>query len=185
MKLYMLSVKTIAQHWAIRGCYATCRLLIYNETIMLHRLKQISIKSIINALKDVRIVGLIAFGVIVLLVTWSGVNVIQQNYALQQQIAQLEQEIAIQELENANLALRNEYYNTDQYLELQARRQFGLAAPGETVQIVPEQVALDNSVPFPDEEQDNNTDELQKPVYRENLEAWLDFFFRGLRGSGD
>lgn len=148
---------------------------------MLHKLKSIRLKHIIDTLRDVRVIGLIAFGVIAVLVTWSGVNVLQQNFELQQNIAQLEQEIAIQELENANLELRNEYYNTDQYLELQARRQFGLAAPGETVLLVPEQVALENSVPPREERSAAASSTGKQSVYQQNLQAWLDFFFRGIR----
>ncbi len=148
---------------------------------MLHKLKSIRLKHVIDSLRDVRVIGLIAFGVIAVLVTWSGVNVLQQNFELQQSIAQLEQEIAIQGLENANLELRNEYYNTDQYLELQARRQFGLAAPGETVLLVPEQVALENSVPLPEERSAAVPTTGEQPVYQQNFQAWLDFFFRGIR----
>ncbi len=148
---------------------------------MLHKLKSIRLKHVIDSLRDVRVIGLIAFGVIAVLVTWSGVNVLQQNFELQQSIAQLEQEIAIQGLENANLELRNEYYNTDQYLELQARRQFGLAAPGETVLLVPEQVALENSVPLPEERSAGVPTTGEQPVYQKNFQAWLDFFFRGIR----
>lgn len=145
----------------------------------------IRLKHIIDVLRDVRVIGLIAFGVIAILVTWSGINVLQQNFVLQQQITQLEQEIAIQELENANLELRNEYYNTDQYLELQARRQFGLAAPGEKVLLVPEQVALENSVPLPEERSAAAPIADDQSIYQQNFEAWLDFFFRGIRQHDD
>ncbi len=152
---------------------------------MLTKIKQIRIRHIIDSLKDVRVIGLLAFGCIAILVSWSGVNVIQQNYTLQQRIAQLEQEIAIQELQNRNMELRNEYYNTDQYLELQARRQFGLAAPGETVLLVPERVALENSVPLPEEAHEATEPELDRPQYRQNLDAWADFLFRGVRRTDD
>lgn len=138
------------------------------------------LKNTFDLLKDVRVIGLMAFGAIAVLVTWSGVGVLQQNFVLQQQIAQLEQEISIQELENRNLELRNEYYNTDQYLELQARRQFGLAAPGETVLLVPERVALENSAP-PLERAAQATTEQERSFYQENIDAWFDFLFRGFR----
>jgi cell division protein FtsB len=144
---------------------------------------QHQLKQLFELLKDVRVIGLIAFGAIAILVTWSGVNVLQQNFTLQQQIAQLDQEIAIQKLENRNLELRNEYYNTDQYLELQARRQFGLAAPGETVLLVPERVALENSVPPLERAAQVSREQAEKPFYQENLEAWADFLFRGFRSD--
>ncbi len=150
---------------------------------MLQKIRRIKIASIIATLRDVRVIGVIGFGVIALLVTWNSIGVIQQNFELQQDIAELEGEITIQELENANLALRNEYYTTDQYLELQARRQFGLAAPGETVVTVPERVALKHSVPIPEEEPAEQTANPDKPQYQQNLEAWGDFLFRGFRSE--
>lgn len=147
-----------------------------------------SIKKAADTLRDVRVIGLIGFVVIIAMVTLDGVRVLQQNFQLQQQIAQLEQEIAIQELENANLELRNQYYETDQYLELQARRQFGLAAPGETVLLVPEQVAFANSVAEPQDEAAVASEELdERPEYLQNMDEWREFFFRGMpwRGGGD
>lgn len=150
---------------------------------MLQKIRRIKIASIIASLRDVRVIGVIGFGVIALLVTWNSIGVIQQNFTLQQDIAELENEITIQELENANLALRNEYYTTDQYLELQARRQFGLAAPGETVVTVPERVALEHSIPVPEEEPAEQSTDSDKPWYQQNLEAWGDFLFRGFRSE--
>src|SRR5688572_22142749 len=109
---------------------------------MLEKLKKYRKHPYVEQLKDVRVIGLIAFCVIALLVAWSGLGAIQSNYVLQKQIARLEQENQVKDLENNNLKLKNQYYNTDQYLELQARRQFGRAAPGETLILVPKGVAL-------------------------------------------
>src|SRR5690606_11096947 len=128
---------------------------------------------------DVRVLGLIVFCVIVLLVSWSGVRVIETNYELQQQIARMEEETKLLELENANKKLENEYYNTDQYLELQARKQFGKAAPGETVLIVPESVALAHSVDLGLENDEvDQAKKAEKPFYQRNFEAWMSFLFR-------
>jgi cell division protein FtsB len=136
-------------------------------------------KEVFNAIKDVRVVGLIVFCCIALLVSWSGVRVIQDNYILQQRISSLQQEIALQELENENLRLSNEYFKTDQFLELQARRQFGLAAPGETVVLVPKRVALDRTADLPSiDEQLASEPSTIKPSQQLNLELWLQFFFR-------
>ncbi len=98
--------------------------------------------AIVNRLNDVRFVGQLLFLVIVLLISWSGVKVIQTNYSLQKQISVLKQQNKLQQLQNENLALQNQYYNSNQYLELSARQNFGLAAPGEKEIIVPRQVAL-------------------------------------------
>jgi cell division protein FtsB len=129
----------------------------------------------VQQLRDVRVVGLIVFAIIVLLVTWSSVSVIQTNYVLQKQITQLDEQNRIQQLENDNQKLRNQYFNTDQYLELQARRQFGKAAPGETLVIIPKDVALSKLQPIPEANEDT-TQQPNKPTYQKNFEAWRDFF---------
>ncbi len=127
-------------------------------------------------LRDVRVLGLAAFGVLVLLVSWSGVQVIQTNYDLQKQISKLQQQNAVQQLENTNLNLRNQYFNTDQYLELTARKQFGKAAPGESVLLVPKSVALAHTVNLPKPtSQPKDAPETHKPKYQQNFEAWMDF----------
>lgn len=146
---------------------------------MLDKIKNVHQHPYTQELRDVRVLGLIVFAIIVLLVSWSGVRVIETNYRLQQQIARMEEQTKLLELENANKKLENEYYETDQYLELQARKQFGKAAKGETVLIVPKKVALAHTVELPkpkDEEKKKTTP--SKPFYQKNFEAWMEFLFR-------
>ena len=135
-------------------------------------------------LNDTKNLGLIAFGVIALLVSWSGVNSIQANYGLQKQISELSQQNTVAELQNTNLKLRNEYLKTDQYLELAARRQFGKAAPGETVVNVPKKVALANTVEPKNVAVKVATTEESKPFYLKNLQAWVDFFLHRDSANG-
>ncbi len=129
-------------------------------------------------LKDTKSLGLIVFGILALMVTWSGVKAVQTNYSLQKQISRLGQENDIKQLENTNLKLKNEYLNTDQYLELTARRAFGKAAPDEKVLIVPKEVALAHTVEVqePKSKQTQAKAPGTKPTYQKNFEAWIDFF---------
>ncbi len=122
-------------------------------------------------LTDARNIGLYGFGVIVLLVSWSSVKVIQDNYMLQRDIASMEEQNKVNELENETIRLRNQYLTTDHFLELSARRQFGKAAPGETVYVVPEAVALSYSVP----ERTQAVASAKAAPTRSNLQAWVDF----------
>lgn len=127
--------------------------------------------------RDVRALGLVVFGILVLLVSWSGIKAIQTNYGLQKQIAQLQQENSVAQLENNNLTLQNTYYNTNQFLELAARQHFGLAAPGEKVLIVPQSVALAHTVSLPTPSKSVVTKAAaSKPTYQRNFQAWMDFF---------
>ena len=126
--------------------------------------------------KDVRAVGLLLFGVIVILISWSGVKVIDTNYRLQKQISQLEQQVKVQELSTANITLQNEYFQTDQYLDVAARQNFGLAAPGEAVLIVPQNVALAQTVDLADIDQvATKKTQAKRPTYQRNFQAWIDF----------
>lgn len=140
------------------------------------------VKQFTGQLNDVRAVGLLVFLVVVLLISWSGAKVIQTNYNLQKQIAQLQQENQVRALENNNLKLQNDYFNTDQYLELSARQNFGLGKPGETEVIIPVGVALKHAPPV--KEQKRATPTSKQPFYQRNFEAWVNFFLhrQGIRG---
>jgi cell division protein FtsB len=144
---------------------------------MQDKIKQILRHPKAAALNDTRVLGLLAFGVIALLVTWSGIKSIQTNYELQKQISELTQQNNVKKLENTNLKLRNQYFKTDSFLELAARRQFGKAAPGEKVYVVPKSVALANSIEIAKPKDVKAEREANKPTYQKNLEAWRDFFF--------
>jgi cell division protein FtsL len=126
--------------------------------------------------RDVRAVGLVFFLVIVLMISWSGVKTIETNYQLQRQISGIDQENQVQELANNNLQLQNQYYQTNEYLELAARQNFGLAAPGETVLNVPKTVAMSHTVDLPDPEATTARKTVAKqPTYQRNLQAWMNF----------
>jgi len=112
-----------------------------------------------------------------LAISWSGVKTMQSNYELQKQISELNQANNVQRLQNGNTKLQNQYYKTDQYLELTARQNFGLAAPGEQVLLVPKNVAMkyiDPSIsaqPSGATQASNNN----QSKYSKNLQAWRDF----------
>jgi cell division protein FtsB len=144
---------------------------------MLGKIKNIKMGHIFSTLKDVRVLGLLVFGVIALMVTWSTIQAIQQNYDLQKQISALKQQVAVQKLENENLKLGNQYYNTDSYLDIAARKQFGLGSPGEKLIVVPKSVALAHTVDVPQLKDKEQTPVSHAPVYQKNVKAWLDFFF--------
>jgi cell division protein FtsB len=128
-------------------------------------------------LLDVRNIGLYIFGVVVVAIAWSGAKTVQNNYELQKQIATLNQQNAVLKLQNDNTALQNEYYQTDQYLDLSARENLGLAAPGEKVMLVPKATALKYINPDLDSHGINtaNASADKRPAYVKNLESWRDF----------
>jgi cell division protein FtsB len=143
---------------------------------MLEKIKnhQPKLVALFNAAQDMRTLGALAFLVIALLISWSGVKVIETNYNLQKDIAKLKQENAVHELENRNLDLQNQYYKSNEYLELEARKNFGLAAPGETVIVVPKSVAMRHVTETAQKQAENPTSNVKT---ESNFEAWMDFLF--------
>lgn len=148
---------------------------------MLEKIKKIQSSKYIKALSDVRTLGMLVFGIIALLVTWSSIKVVQTNYDLQKQISAMQQQNYVQQLSNNNLKLENEYLNTNEYLELAARRHFNKAAPGETLVIVPKSVALAHSIDVPAPKTKNQAltevVEASGSSFQRNFNAWLDFLF--------
>ena len=113
--------------------------------------------------------------VIVLLISWSGVKSIQTNYGLQKQIVALQQQNAVQQLENNNLLLQNQYYNSNQYLDLSARQNFGLANNGEKELLVPASVAMSYTVNVPTISAPPQAS-AQQPAYQHNVQQLINFF---------
>ena len=150
---------------------------------MLEKIKSITSHSFLRNFKDINFIGLCIIGVIVLSVSWSGIGIIDTNYKLQRQISELQQKNEVIELQNQNLILGNQYYKTDQYLELQSRRQFGKGAPGETLVLVPKSVALSRTVDLSKSSSQKPDQGVEKPFYQKNFEAWMDFFFRFQRSA--
>ena len=116
------------------------------------------------------------FTIMVLLISWSGVKSIQTNYGLQKQIAALEQQNDLKELEAKNLELQNQYNNTPQYLEIAARQNLGLGMPGETELLVPRDVALAHTVKQSDDTPQSDSEVPVQPQWQRNFRAWMDFF---------
>jgi cell division protein FtsB len=128
----------------------------------------------IQRLNDIRFAGQVVFVIIVLLISWSGVKAIQTNYGLQKQALAIAQQNSLQQLQNNNLKLQNEYYNSNQYLELSARQNFGLAAPGEKEIVVPKNVALSYAPSLPTISSSGVI--AQQPKTERNVQAWVNFF---------
>jgi cell division protein FtsB len=127
---------------------------------------------------DIRNVGFYIFAVVVLAIAWSGVKTIQNNYELQKQISVLKQQNEVLRLSNRNTELQSQFYETDQYLELSARQNLGLAAPGETVWIVPKAVALkyiDQSLNVHNHGLSEGAEAATASGFRKNFQDWRNF----------
>lgn len=119
-------------------------------------------------------VGLLVIIAIAVSVTYSSAKIIHKNYGIQQQITILKQQNDLQAQININQKLKNQYYNTDAFLELAARRYFNKSSPGERVVLIPESIAKQHAAaPLgpPDKEVYTSSD----PWFIKNWRAWADF----------
>jgi cell division protein FtsB len=128
---------------------------------------------------EVQNIGLYIFGIIVLAIAWSGAKTVQNNFELQKKVTALKQQNTVLGLLNTNTGLQNKFYQTDEYLDISARQNLGLAAPGEKVLIVPKSVAMkyvdQTLIIQPQDTQASSKDD--RPTYKKNLESWRDFLF--------
>jgi len=144
---------------------------------MFAKIQSVIASKRVRQFTDVRNIVLYLFVAIVLAIAWSAAKTVQNNYELQKEISALMQQNEVLKLNNQNTALQNKYLETDQFLELSARQNLGLAAPGEKVLLVPPSVAakyIDKSL-FPDSGEEDSANVDDRPEYIKNLEAWRDF----------
>jgi cell division protein FtsB len=143
-----------------------------HEQIKTHKHK---VLAYLHSLRDIRALGLLVFVCVLLLMTWSGIKVVERNYGLQKQINELQQQVELAKLENDTLRLGNEYYQTNTYLELSARQNFGLANPGETQVVIPKNVALGKLVAEPTKKTATQA-ASEGSFMSKNFRAWVNFF---------
>lgn len=98
------------------------------------------------------------------------IRAIDSNYSLQAEVDKLSEEIAILELENAYLEVENQYYDTDAFIEYEARRRLNKYAEGESRIVLPK-------YEIPAAEQGSEPEEDNRPGYQKNLDSWWGFFF--------
>jgi cell division protein FtsB len=129
----------------------------------------------LRMLTSTRNLGLYILLIITLSVSWSSIKTIQKNYEIEKQISLLTQEVDVLEQETKNMALENEYYKTDAFLELAARKYFSKANPGEQFISIPTAIADKYTHPEADVVQTTPTVK-PKPRIIQNWQDWIDFF---------
>lgn len=77
-------------------------------------------------------------GVCCLIWTWGSISSVTRNWSLAQDLLARQREKALLELEVETLELENEYYLSNEYQELAARKYQGKKLPGETMIYLPE-----------------------------------------------
>lgn len=115
--------------------------------------------------------ALILFAIIAVSLSFNTFKVIQRNYELQQEVDRLKDEISVIEVQNQNLVYNIEYYKSEAYLNVEAKRRFNLAEKGEQVIFLPK---------------DGEPEQLLNPELTQstgptdtysNFDKWMIFFF--------
>ena len=101
--------------------------------------------------------------------TWNSIEVMQQNYELQQSVDAKRRQVELERLRVDTLQLESKFYTTLEWQELAVRERLGKGMPGEHALIVPSTVTSKDT-----------TDDVAAAVVDEsNLEQWAKFLFGG------
>jgi len=138
-------------------------------------LDKIKNNQTLKMLFDSHNVGLYILVIIALSITWSSVKVIQKNYGLEKQITQLQQQVDVLDQQNKNQKLENQYYKTDAFLDLAARKYFGKASPSEKLILVPSEVSQ-KYVHSGIQVTAGSKSTKSKPKFVQNWQDWINFF---------
>ena len=106
---------------------------------------------------------------------WSSVEVVQRNYQLQKLVDDKKRLEKLVRLETENLQFEQNYYKSNEYLSLEAKRRLGLAEPGEKALILPPNSA---AVKAEDQaSQSYDASRVSTTIPPPPLEQWIDFLF--------
>jgi hypothetical protein len=94
-------------------------------------------KFVVTNITRSDVVAAIVLSVVIVAVTVSTSKVVMQNYKLEKSVRIAEQKVTIAQYELDNQRLKNQYYKTDYYLDIAARRQLSRGTDGEKLVIVP------------------------------------------------
>ncbi len=104
-----------------------------------------------------------------LVFTYNAITATARNWQLEQKLKERKLESAKLELEVDTLKYQKQYYNTDEYLEIMARKKQNKMLEGETMVVLP-----DNTEKAKNKYSEFETGNNQK---LSNFEEWLDFLF--------
>lgn len=105
--------------------------------------------------------------------TWGTISSMSRNWTLAQELSNKQREKALLELEVETLELENEYYLSEEYQDIAARKYQNKMSPGETMIYLPE-----NSEAAKQKHSDQNQlDPELKFEEVSNFNQWMKFLF--------
>lgn len=117
---------------------------------------------------------IILLSIPVLLLVWlfGSISSLTRNWSLQQEIVEKETEKAYLELQVENYELENQYYASEEYQELSARKLQNKKLAGETLVYLPKNSELAKS-----KHKEATTEEKIIKNERSNFDQWMNFLF--------
>lgn len=100
---------------------------------------------------------------------WGTVETLQKNFAYQQQVDVLNENVELEQLRNQNLQFQQQYFRSAEFLELSARQRLGKASPGEKLIILPDSRGITD--------QTGVSGGIPSAVKASNVTQWMQFFF--------
>ena len=111
---------------------------------------------------------------------WGSLNMMSRNYQLQRNLGDKKRQLALMEIEVDNKRLEQKYYKTNEFLEISARENLGLAKAGEKILILDPpskeiQLKANN-----EKRKENARTDFKKDS---NMDQWVNFLFGGNKGA--
>ena len=114
---------------------------------------------------------------------WGSVSMIQTNFNAQKSLEDQRRQLALTQLEVDTLQYQQNYYKTDEYKDLAARKDLGLASPGEDVLLLPPNTQAIKDADAADTSKASLQSSGKSRVTESNFDQWMSFLTGGMAGK--
>ena len=104
--------------------------------------------------------------------TYQSIAAMSRNWELSEKLTTERKELELAKLEVEMMELENEYYKTNEYQELMARRNMDKKLPGENMVVLPE-----NSEGAKNKHKEDKTGAKQEDEKYSNFDKWMMYLF--------
>lgn len=104
--------------------------------------------------------------------TYQSIAAMSRNWELSEKLTTERKELELAKLEVEMMELENEYYKTNEYQELMARRNLDKKLPGENMVVLPE-----NSEGAKNKHKEDKTETRQEEEKYSNFDKWMMYLF--------
>ena len=106
---------------------------------------------------------------------WGSVSMIQTNFDAQKVVDERQHELEVLQLEVATLQYQQNYYQSDEYKDLEARAKLGLVSPDEKVLILPDNSQAVQQQDAADNQSSVSVATQNSSSTKSNFQQWIDF----------